>query len=90
MTARADATPSSSAVTLADLRKGERARIDGVVGAGSATQRLLEMGLTAGTQLVVVRFAPLGDPMEVRVRGYLLSLRVADARGVHVTRIGEG
>jgi len=91
VTANADATPAPppAPVTLADLRKGEQARIDAVAGAGGTMQRLLEMGLTAGTALSVVRFAPLGDPMEVRVRGYLLSLRVADARNVRVTRLAE-
>ncbi len=89
MTPGAPASPPPPAsVTLADLRKGDTARIDAVTGAGASMQRLLEMGLTTGTQVSVVRFAPLGDPMEVRVRGYLLSLRVADARSVRVTRTG--
>lgn len=90
MTAAAGGPAAGPDVTLADLRKGDRARIEGVGGAGGLVQRLLEMGLTAGTQVAVVRFAPLGDPMEVRVRGYLLSLRLADARSVRVTRIVGG
>jgi len=90
VTGAAGGPAAGPALTLAELRKGERARIEAVEGAGALVQRLLEMGLTAGTQVAVVRFAPLGDPMEVRVRGYLLSLRVADARSVRVTRIGQG
>lgn len=47
-------------------------------------QRLLEMGLTVGSECWVVRYAPLGDPMEVKVRGYFLSLRIAEAMGIRV------
>jgi Fe2+ transport system protein FeoA len=47
-------------------------------------QRYLEMGLTPGTEIEVVRFAPLGDPMEIRVRGYALSIRKADAARIAV------
>lgn len=47
-------------------------------------QRLLELGLTVGSECRVVRYAPLGDPMEVRVRGYGLSLRATEAEGVRV------
>jgi len=44
----------------------------------------LEMGLTTGTECTVMRYAPMGDPMELKVRGYCLSLRIAEAEGVHV------
>lgn len=70
--------------TLADLAVGERGRVEAIDGASSITQRLFEMGLTKGAEVSVVRFAPLGDPMEVKVRGYLLSLRKSDARAVRV------
>ncbi|HOR26070.1 MAG TPA: FeoA family protein [Opitutaceae bacterium] len=46
---------------------------------------MLEMGLTVGTECTVVRYAPLGDPMEIRVRGYSLSLRAAEAAGISVS-----
>lgn len=68
--------------TLADLPVGGRGVIAGVGGAPGLAQRLQEMGLTAGTEVEVVRFAPLGDPIEVRLWGYLLSLRRADARSI--------
>jgi Fe2+ transport system protein FeoA len=55
-----------------------------VSGAPALAQRLLEMGLTRGTEVEVVRFAPLGDPMEVRLWGYLLSLRKSDARQIEL------
>lgn len=77
-------------VTLADLPVGARARITAVQGAPGVAQRLLEMGLTPGTELEVVRFAPLGDPMEIRLWGYLLTLRKGDARGIDVERLATG
>lgn len=77
----ADAGPRR---TLADLAAGETARVASLAGSSVVVQRLLEMGLTEGAPVTVVRFAPLGDPMEVKVRGYLLSLRRADARAVSV------
>ncbi len=70
--------------TLADLVAGGAGRVSGVEGSPGLVQRLQEMGLTPGVPVEVVRFAPLGDPMEIRVRGYLLSLRKADARGVRL------
>lgn len=71
-------------LTLAELAVGARGRITRVEGAPAVAQRLLEMGLAPGTEVEVVRFAPLGDPMEVRLWGYLLSLRKGDARGISV------
>jgi Fe2+ transport system protein FeoA len=68
--------------TLADLPVGGRGRVASVTGSGGVAQRLHEMGLTAGTDVEVVRYAPLGDPLEIRLWGYLLSLRKADARCV--------
>ena len=66
--------------TLEDLAPGGRGRIAGIDGEVEMVQRLLEMGLVPGTELEVVRLAPLGDPIEVRVRGYLLSIRKENAR----------
>ena len=70
--------------TLADLAVGERGKVAGLDGSSTLVQRLLEMGLTTGVEVAVVRFAPLGDPIEVKVRGYLLSLRRADARSIRI------
>lgn len=71
--------------TLDTLKTGQRATVKGVNGSGSAvTQRLMEMGVFEGAELVVVRFAPLGDPMELRLHGYNLSVRKADAACVQV------
>jgi ferrous iron transport protein A len=74
--------------TLADLRVGDRARVTNIAGRGAVVQRLQEMGLTAGVEIAVIRFAPLGDPVEIRVRGYALSLRKIEARCVEVGPAG--
>ena len=73
--------------TLADLAVGAEARVASVDAAGPAA-RLLEMGLTPGATVRVVRTAPLGDPIEVRVRGYFLSVRREDARRVRLAPRG--
>jgi len=72
--------------TLAELEPGEKARILRMGGAAAANKRLMEMGLTRGATLTVVRVAPLGDPVEVQVRGYNLSLRKTEAKSVEVER----
>jgi ferrous iron transport protein A len=70
--------------SLNQLRVGQRARIAAVAGADSLVQRLLEMGLIDGEELEVVGVAPLGDPLEVRLRDYRLSLRRAEAARIQV------
>ena len=69
--------------TLDALRPGGRASVTGY--RQDLPARLLEMGLVPGTPVEVVRLAPLGDPMELRVRGYLLSVRKDEAAHVVVT-----
>jgi len=69
---------------LARLAPGERARVVELDGDPDVVQRLLDLGLTEGEEIHVVRFAPMGDPMEIRLRGYHLSLRRADAESVLV------
>ncbi len=68
--------PSRSA---ADLRVGETGVVDRIVGGGALRRRLLELGVLRGTPIRVVRIAPLGDPMELDVRGYSLSIRKSEA-----------
>ena len=70
--------------TLDQLRIGERAEVIAVTGNGAIHQRLLEMGVVGGMTVKVVRFAPLGDPMEIEVCGYHLLLRKAEAAMVAV------
>ncbi len=69
---------------LDTLRPGQRARISEVLPHHPCAQQLLELGLTEGEEVEVVRLAPLGDPMEIRIRGYLLSVRRRDATAVSV------
>jgi len=73
--------------SLSALPLGARGRIAGFDMPAERRQRLLEMGLTAGVEFELVRFAPLGDPLELKVRGYHLSLRRSDAAGIRVVRL---
>jgi ferrous iron transport protein A len=63
---------------------GAMLRVTAVAGTGAVRNRLLQMGVTPGTTISVVRKAPLGDPIEIEVRGYYLSLRRAEARLISV------
>ena len=69
---------------LSELTPGQSGRVQRLEGQGSARQRLQEMGLIRGTTVQFVRSAPLGDPIEIRVRGYHLSLRRQEADSVVV------
>lgn len=72
---------------LSALQPGEKGTIERISSpASSVRQRLLEMGLTKGTVVEIVRFAPMGDPIEISVRGYRLSLRREEAQFVVVAR----
>jgi Fe2+ transport system protein FeoA len=69
--------------TLSELKPGDRTRVVAVGGEGDAARRLMDLGLIRGTTVEVVRMAPLGDPIEVRIRGFMLSLRRTEAD--HIT-----
>jgi ferrous iron transport protein A len=71
--------------SLNQLEVGQRARIEAIAGNDALVQRLLEMGLLEGEELEVLGFAPLGDPMEIRLRDYRLSLRSTEAARITVT-----
>jgi len=71
-------------LSLAALRVGARARVLAVKGSGAVARRLMEMGLVPGARVRVIKAAPLGDPIEVRVRGYHLALRRAEAQSITV------
>jgi len=73
--------------TLSVLPLGQKARVTGFDLPPEQHQRLLEMGLTVGAQFEVIRFAPMGDPIDIKVRGYHLSLRKNEAAGVRATRL---
>ncbi|HEX2209830.1 MAG TPA: FeoA family protein [Longimicrobium sp.] len=70
--------------TLAELAPGARGKVVKVAGDADAARRLMEMGLMRGTPVEVMRVAPLGDPLEVRVRGFMLTLRKAEAEHIEV------
>lgn len=73
-----------SVKTLNQLKPGERATIIKVGGEGPVRRRILDMGVVTGADIEVVRVAPLGDPVEFRVKGYNLSLRKSEAQNVQV------
>lgn len=66
-------------ITLANLAPGQRGTVSGYAQDDAFTQRLMQLGLVEGTDIEVVRCAPTGDPIEVRVLGYALSLRRVEA-----------
>jgi len=75
--------------TLKTLKPGMEARVVRVHGEGALQRRIMEMGLTPGALVRVRKIAPLGDPVEIQVRGYALSLRKADAALVEITADAE-
>jgi ferrous iron transport protein A len=69
---------------LSDLPLGSRCRVERVDGADEVSLRLMEMGLTPGVEVALVGAAPLGDPLELELRGYRLSVRRSEAQRVRV------
>ena len=76
-------------MTLRDLSVGERCRVKRLNGEGAVKRRIMDMGLTRGVEIYVRKLAPLGDPIEITVRGYELSVRKADAEMVEVEPLYE-
>ena len=74
---------------LSDLKVGNTGNITDVAGSGALRQHLLDMGLIPGADVTVVKFAPMGDPMEIRIHDYELTLRIADARNISVEPIQD-
>ena len=70
--------------TLRDAKVGEPVRISKLRGEGAVKRRILDMGITKGTDVFVRKLAPLGDPVEISVRGYELSIRKSDAEMIEV------
>lgn len=70
--------------TLRDAKVGETVQVSAIRGEGAVKRRIMDMGLTRGTEVYVRKLAPLGDPMELTVRGYELSLRKADAEMIEL------
>ncbi len=70
--------------TLKEVACGETVKVTRLTGAGPVKRRIMDMGITKGVEIYVRKVAPLGDPVEVTVRGYELSLRKADAEMIEV------
>jgi ferrous iron transport protein A len=70
--------------TLRDVPRGGTATVVKLHGEGALKRRIMDMGITRGTEIFVRKVAPLGDPIEVRVRGYELSIRKSDAELIEV------
>ena len=70
--------------TLKDVKVGQGATVIKLHGEGAVRRRIMDMGVTKGAEIYVRKLAPLGDPLEVTVRGYELSIRKADAQYIEV------
>lgn len=71
-------------MTLRDIKVGKTVRVVKLCGEGPLKRRIMDMGITKGVEIYVRKLAPLGDPIEIRVRGYELTLRKADAEMIEV------
>lgn len=76
-------------MTLKDLKVGHSATIDAVGGTGSLRQHFLDMGVIPGAEVTLMKYAPMGDPMELRIHGYELTLRLADADKIEITETSQ-
>ncbi len=81
---RRDKANPRMSTNLHELNEGQRAKITKIGGGGPIRQRLLDMGITRGTEIRVERRAPLGDPIEITVKGYYLAIREDEARHIEV------
>ena len=76
--------------TLKDVKVGESATVARLTGVGARKRRIIGMGRPKGTRVYVRKVAPLGDPLELTVRGYELSIRRDEAASVEVTDVAQG
>ncbi|NTW52246.1 MAG: ferrous iron transport protein A [Chlorobiaceae bacterium] len=72
---------------LSELKEGDRAEVTSVGAEAPVRRRLMDMGLIRGTELEVLRFAPLGDPIEIGYKGLLLTMRLKEAEGITVKKL---
>lgn len=77
-------------MTLKETQPGEKVKIVKLNGEGATKRRIMDMGITKGIEIFVRKVAPLGDPIEVTVRGYELSVRKADAQLIEVEKNMQG
>lgn len=70
--------------TIVDLKIGEKGIVKKLHGTSAVKRHIMDMGITKGTELTLVKVAPLGDPMELEVRGYELSIRASEAKDIEI------
>jgi ferrous iron transport protein A len=70
--------------TLKDIKAGEKAKVVRINGEGQIRKRIMDLGITKGCEIEVIKVAPLGDPVEISLRGYDLSIRKVDAEFIEV------
>lgn len=75
---------------LGDLSAGERARVERIEGGGALRRRMMDMGIVPGVELEVVRRAPLGGPLQVRLKGYYLAMRREECARIIVSETYQG
>jgi ferrous iron transport protein A len=74
---------------MTELSAGDKAEIISIKALGETGARLIDMGLVKGTRFKLIRKAPLGDPIEIMLRGFFLSLRLSEAKNITVKKIGQ-
>lgn len=74
-------------MTLKELKPGEEGKVTGIGEKGPMRRRIMDMGVTPGANIKVIKVAPLGDPIEVNIRGYELSLRKEEASHIEITKL---
>ncbi len=76
-------------MTLRELKPGQVAKVDLISAEGVFKRRIMDMGITTGVEVKMVKVAPLGDPVEISLRGYQLSLRKAEADSIQISTEGN-
>ncbi len=79
-----------SEITLNNIKAGSSATVTGIALTGPLKRRLIDMGITPGVKIKIKKFAPLGDPIEIELRGYELSIRRSEAKNIFVKPCGKG
>jgi Fe2+ transport system protein FeoA len=74
-------------IPLSELKPGQKGQIEKVAGDGAVKRRIRDMGVTTGSLVEVVRVAPMGDPIDVKIKGYHLSLRKQEAADIQVKEV---
>ena len=82
-------TTTNTEKTLKDLKVGQTGKVIAVGGEGAMRRRLLDMGITPNTLITVRKVAPMGDPIELVLRGYVLSIRLDDAKKITISEVNS-